>query len=485
MSQPDTKAQSPKRLDIVLDFACWCHQTRRSWWRRLLFKQRLLDAAFLWDEGDSGGFVIDHKALLQAITTHTQIHWKQTSYDAASLPTFLPPSFTELKHIWLTEPNPTAHLKADETRKEQCVYEAVQYHWWPLFDREIVLLAHSDRKEIRQLIETRFAAGDYVPLSSFAVESLAAQIGLVNQRIADTALRAAVREKQFDQRIQSRDHVVRNQRTLGYVPLAYLNLRLGKRFGQYFASRHEGRVDRVLPKLPLCPWRVGFWGAAGLALLNLAMAAGQWFPQLTESGLALLPLLGLAPAAAVAFWRDRRVTETWLICDDGDGTAWQCCAEQAKQWAREGRAHVEDPYYVSLLEGPAIDVQRLSFRFNFTFRDSENKLELIYLSPSGLAAAGPALTALGRDARGLTWFSQKPAAELDGEISDALTRLGLANRRHELRLVRPTQLASEPLPMVEAILSARGSVLRQVAEAEALPSLGPEANPRSALSQQP
>ncbi len=78
-------------------------------------------------------------------------------------------------------------------------------------------------------------------------------------------------------------------------------------------------------------------------------------------GWSLLPLLVTAPLAARALLQDRDRADTWLVVDDGDGTAWRHCAEQAKHWVREGRAFIEDPYSLSLLEdadGPNIASSR-------------------------------------------------------------------------------------------------------------------------------
>lgn len=473
------------RFDIVLDFVCWLHQQQQSLWCKLVCDRFSTATAVIWEDGDSGGIVLHHESLIETQETEdVSLRHPEQALPMEHLPLCLPARFTADTQAWFVNESVkpcqsclgTGYVgpnKGDYFRCPSCedgslyCYQKILYRWQPFVDHEVVLLDNTDRPETRQLIESRFAEGEGTRLETLVVDKLQDQVGSVNQRILDTALKAGELDQCLRERVASRGNVVRHEPLATYVPISYINIGLGRRYGQYFVTKGASGVQRIHPPLPICWARLSFWASVGLALLGCAAMVSPLASALPLAWVSLLPLLVTTPLAVRAYRDDKSSIDLWLICDDGDGTAWRHCMEQAKRWSKERRARIEDPYYLTLLEYPTMPrPTRQSFRFSFWVTEASEKcLELVYLSPEGLAAAGPELKALGRVADGLTWFSNKPAEVLDGEISVTLSRLGLAKRRHELRLVRDTVAPDETFPQLEALLHRTGSVLKLLSDA--------------------
>jgi hypothetical protein len=302
---------------------------------------------------------------------------------------------------------------------EVLTYSALVYEWRHYIDKEAVLSKPVNRWRVRKLVEETDEEGDAIRVDTLEPEEVIAKLGFADNHLRECATAAKQVSERYAKR-SDRGRLVLHDQSWRYVPLAYLNVQLGRKFGQFF-SFGRGNVRNVLPpSQALCPWRSSFWLSLLVVIVMVSVQA-VWPDQAFSSWWLMGPGL-LLPLAIWRYVLDRRrpAKPLWLIMDDGDGGGWQFCSQVTKAWALGAVAKIEDPYYTVLFaEDQQERRSRNSFMCRLTEMTSRNprELELLYLQPQAVARAVKDVVWLASQAQRLIWVSGKAAGQLDGEIA--------------------------------------------------------------------
>lgn len=439
MSQPSRSA------DVILDFVSWLKQKRASTANALWFCHSNLYKETIWEMGDCGGYQMVCDSLFETVERESGCVPASRAnqvvfYAEEALPLTRPTAFESVTAAYPLAGTgafqccaTTVSVGQQKMTCSRCngegsvfVYKKMVFHWNHDCDREFVLTEQISRREVRALVNETVAEGDAIPLESFDPEEVIAKLGYGDKNVPHFAEKAKEMSEHYAGGLD-RGLLLRQEQRWSYVPLTYLNVHLGTKFGQFFSSG-RGKAGNILPPSQAwCPWRVSFW----YSLMALLVAIMVQFndPEGALSRFWLLAPALLLPMAIWSFLADRRLTDSplWLIHDDGDGAGWRFSAQLTKYWALEQVAKIEDPYYTVLF---AEDQSERRGRSSFDCRLSEmgtpvpRRLELLYVRPQVEDHSCEKVVELSSQAEALIWVSRKPADELDREIAARLEQVG-------------------------------------------------------------
>lgn len=256
--------------------------------------------------------------------------------------------------------------------RELLTYTSKDYRWWHDEDEETVLSALVDRPGVKSLVVGVRKRGGSVGLAHYTPHEVLRTTGVFNSRIAALLRRAEDGRRQLEARIAGRSDLVLFQEIrLQYVPLLYLNLFAGRKYGQYFVAgtgdQHAVRFSLPISLTKSVAWaflatfvlQLLFWAVSPLLmLLNFAILASLVGKILHET------------LRANAFAHPRR----WVVFDDAQCGAWQFTYLYAQAISRHRVARILDPWFTTLLEPPRLDSAQGRNSFLCTIEDLDGDL---------------------------------------------------------------------------------------------------------------
>ncbi len=456
-------AGSSKTPDITLSFACWLQKARRSRAYKLWFRTRDLYRVKIWDFGEGGAFYQRYDTQNESFEYRNRedpaSHDRRISYfSERELP--LEVDRPVNRFVTYSRVYPLGNTRSlatcgnchgggrttcsrcggsgrvgsgDERSRcyscggdgrETCsrcsgegrliTYQSKDYHWRHFVDQEPILSPATNRLSVRGLITKVKERGGGVEVEGFSLAEVRAKIGVVNDRIRNLVNIAHQKRAEAEHKIQSRPGVVLFQELeRHYVPMGFINLSLGPKYGQFFLAGTRAFAKVGTPPLAWSAWKILCWTACTAMLTLLILAFGE----LTQAPKHLLFYAGGACAALslvtglVGFLRDRvkEPPRNWLVFDDDGYGGWLFTYLYAQHQSQSGFSSVNDPCYVQLLEKPHPDTakHRNSFMCTLVEKVSRNprRTPIINLGFLSQQTFHGQITSLLRDTFRLTWVA--------------------------------------------------------------------------------
>ncbi len=243
-------------------------------------------------------------------------------------------------------------------------YSSKDYRWWFDTDEETILSPVVNRMGVQELITRVRQKGGSVTIPRFDAASILSATGVLNGRIQELLQLAESRRRHLEESIEKRsDDVLFQKIHREYIPLLYLNLFTGRRYGQCFVAGTREQQEVYYP-LPISPVKCGAWIVLALAISLLVSGVTNW---LLLSALIIL-FVGLTGYSIGTSLRIHRqpLPERWIVFDDGENRAWQLAYLLAQAVSRVRAARISDPWFTALLEPPQADSVRGRNSFVYT-----------------------------------------------------------------------------------------------------------------------
>lgn len=316
-------------------------------------------------------------------------------------------------------------------------YTSEDYLWWFDVDEEPILSRVVDRFQVQGLVKKTRQKGGSVEVSEFSAAEVVRATGVLNERIRELIVLAKSRRDELERSIETRsDRVLFQDCRREYIPLSYLNMFVGNKYGQYFVAGVEQHCEVLRPPMPLSVSKgIGWLGVVGLiGLLLLILVEGA---SLAAGGLILLAGL-LSGLGGVGLWtiiRELRqpAPGRWLIFDEEGHGAWQFAFVLAQAVSRVRTAHVSDPWFTALLEPPRPDSVKSRNSFMYALCSEQlaaRHTEVIVVGNRAQEQYPQDVARLMESATRLTWIAgQRPVEELDRIIAEAIASLPIEVRQ--------------------------------------------------------
>lgn len=385
------------RRDVFLTFLDWLYTARKSWGLRLFYRTSDLENIKIWDLGEDGAF---HQfCRTQYEETRYQDKEIRGSYAyslemhrEADLP------FHRPEHMHFVNMDASYPLQGSgmmvkcprcrgrgrvtyrdsngNSRSKRCPrckgdrevfkFRSKYYHWSFQADESPILSPNSSSVSTDRLVSGLIDSKGGYEIETITEEEVLRVSNLLNPRIKDLVNHAKKENQAFKAKIASRGKILFQREILHFIPISYINLEVGTRFGQFFLAgdRKKSRMRR--PPLRLDPWKI----IAGLGLLSFPvlslLSATPRFSGLPMWIFPLIPVTFIPFGVSQLLTRLRkRKRESWVIVDNPEYDGWHLSYLLAYSLSRQGRGNVSDPAFTHLLDAP--DQHETSSRNSFLF----------------------------------------------------------------------------------------------------------------------
>ncbi len=312
------------------------------------------------------------------------------------------------------------------------------YVWKHHVDPETILLENVDRGNVKRLVKKTLNKGGAISMDNFTVEEVNQRTGLVNERITDTVHLAQRERDRLESEIERRPGSILFQEVRRhFIFLGYLNVNMGKKFGQFFVAGNKKYTSVSPPPVAWSALKIGTWATS----LGVGLA---WFADYMEWVFLeeFLPLISLVPipvglaALGLLIWEAcRKSKPRWLVFDDQGLSGWYFTYLYGQFLARKDIAYIKDPGLVTLMEQPQREVANKRNSFMCTFVEKKvakpRQWELLNVSHHAQETFADQVDPLLPGTARLTWIIAEAGRDrIDHKISSTLTKMPESERGH-------------------------------------------------------